>query len=244
MERFIHSNYRSMIENNYAEFVDGIRQKMDETGLATVGGFIDPAFLTELQASVEQLTPLCYKGGKRKYLVGNDLKDTGCWEVAFSEFMLKLSNDILRPFHVQVESGDIHPAMNILVGENGQDTVRGWHFDATYLTVAMPIVMPPPSAARDGKFRIWPNLRPFSQSKLQNKVYSALAQSSVFRRVAKSYDINFVPGSLYFFYGFRSYHGTAELDATQLRANCLINFGGPFFDLQKGKAIQYGRSGS
>ena len=130
--------------------------------------------------------------------------------------------------------------MNILTGEQGQDTVREWHFDATYLTIAMPVVMPPPSGERDGKFRIWPNVRPFSQNKLQHKLYCNLAKTGAFQKIARNYAVNFIPGSLYFFYGFRSLHGTDELDARQVRANCLINFGGPFFDLQKGKVIKYG----
>ena len=161
--------------------------------------------------------------------------------MAFSDFVIQLANDILAPFHVHLESSDIHPAMNILIGDQGQDTVRGWHFDATYLTIAMPVVMPSPNGTRDGKFRIWPNVRQFSQSSLQNKLYCNLFKLAAVRQLARSQAINFIPGNLYFFYGFRSYHGTEELDASQLRANCLINFGGPMFDLQKGKAIRYAR---
>jgi hypothetical protein len=155
--------------------------------------------------------------------------------------MLKLSNDILKNYNVELESSDIHPAMNILVGDMGQDRVRAWHFDATYLTIAMPVVMPPACGEGDGKFRIWPNVRPFSQKAWENKLYYGVARTSLFQRMAKNYAINFVPGSLYFFYGFRSYHGTDALDTQHLRANCLINFGGPFFDLKKGKVIKYDR---
>jgi hypothetical protein len=100
--------------------------------------------------------------------------------------------------------------------------------------------MPPPGD-RDGKFRIWPNVRPFSQSSWRNQLYCKLAKSGLLPRVAKNYAVNFIPGNLYLFYGFRSYHGTDSLDATQLRANCLMNYGGPFFDLQKGKPIRYAK---
>ena len=175
-------------------------------------------------------------------MAGADLKDTEFWEVAFSDFVVKIANDILNTFNIQIDPVDIHPAMNILIGDHGQDTVHAWHFDATYLTIAMPVVMPTPTGERDGKFRIWPNVRPFSQSKLQNKIYSNVVKTSLFQKMAHSYAINFVPGSLYFFYGFRSYHGTDDLDSRQMRANCLINFGGPFFDLQRGKVVKYNGS--
>jgi len=243
MERFINNSYHDVICNHYAGFVRGLRHTLDETGLAVLENFIHPDFLAELRASVDQLTPLCYQGGKRKPLIGVELQNTGFWEVAFSDFVIQLANDILAAFNVRIEPSDIHPAMNILIGENGQDAVKGWHFDATYLTMAMPVIMPS-AGAGDGKFRIWPNVRRFSQSAWQNRMYWNLAKIDLLRRLVKNHAINFVPGNLYFFYGFRSYHGTEDLDTRQLRANCLVNFGGPLFDLEKGKIVRYTRQGA
>jgi hypothetical protein len=242
MQRFINDCYREEIQKDYSGLVRRIRAAMDDKGLAILENFIHPDFLEELRSTVHRLTPVCYEGGKRKALIGADLQDTAFYEVAFSDFVIQLVNDILEARNIHVEASDIHPAMNILVGEQGQDTVRGWHFDATYLTVAMPVVMPAPGGVRDGKFRIWPNVREFSQSPFRNRRFSNLARIDLLRRMAKNFAIPFVPGSLYFFYGFRSYHGTEELDANQLRANCLINYGGPFFDLQKGKVVRYAKA--
>jgi len=239
MQRFINDCYHEEIRNDYAGLVRRIRTQIDETGLAVLDDFIHPDFLATLRAAVDQLTPVSYASGKRKPLVGTDLKDTPFYEVTFSDFVIQLANDILDAFNIHVEAADIHPVLGILVGEQGQDAVKGWHFDATYLTMAMPIVMPPPSSGGDGKFRIWPNVRPFSQSGWKNRLYWNLAKIALLRRIVKSRAINFVPGNLYFFYGFRSYHGTEELDTNQVRANCLMNFGGPFFDLQKGNVVRY-----
>jgi len=239
MERFINDCYHEEIRSDYAGFVRRIRVSIDETGMATLDGFIHPNFLAELRSTVDRLRPVCYQGGKRKSLIGADLKDTGFCEITFSDFLIRLANDILAPFNVKVEASDIHPAMSILIGEEGQDTLQHWHFDATYLSVAMPVVMPPPGGERDGKFRIWPNVRRFSQNQWLNRLYWNLAKFAFLRRMVRSYTINFTPGNLYFFYGFRSYHGPDELDPNLLRANCLINFGGPLFDLQKGKIIRY-----
>ena len=239
VERFINYRYQEKIRNDYGALVQGLRTTLDVTGLAVLENFIHPDFLAELQSSVDRLTPLCYVDGKRKPLIGAELENTGFYEVAFSGFVVQLANDILKPYNVSVEPSDIHPAMNILIGENGQDTVKSWHFDATYLTMAMPVVMPAASGDMDGKFRIWPNFRPFSQSQWRNRFYWKIAKIDLIRRMARNLAINFLPGNLYFFYGFRSYHGTEDLDTKSLRANCLINFGGPFFDLQKGKVVRY-----
>jgi hypothetical protein len=238
-QRFINDCYHEEIRNDYAGLVRRIRSQIDETGVGVLENFIHQDFLSTLRAAVDQFTPISYASGKRKPLIAEDLKDSVFYEVAFSDFVIQLANDILAPFNIHVEAADIHPVLGILVGEQGQDAVKGWHFDATYLTMAMPIVMPAPSGGGDGKFRIWPNVRRFSQRAWENRLYWNLAKIGLLRRMVKSFTINFVPGNLYFFYGFRSYHGTEELDTKRLRANCLINFGGPFFDLQKGKIVRY-----
>jgi hypothetical protein len=243
MPRFINDCYHEEILTDYARLVRRLRIAIDETGLAVLEKFIHPDFLAELRSSVDQLTPSCYEGERRKSLIGSDLQNTGFYEVAFSDFVIHLANDILEVFNIRIEAIDIHPAVSILIGEHGQDTVKGWHFDATYLSIAMPVVMPPPTGERDGKFRIWPNVRRFSQSPWRNRLYWNLAKIDYLRRMVKNYAINFIPGNLYFFYGFRSYHGIDELDTNKLRANCLINFGGPFFDLQKGKVVRYAKEG-
>jgi len=239
VERFINDQYQEKIRNDYTCLVRTIRTTLNNTGLAVLEDFIHPDFLAELQSSVDRLTPLCYVDGKRKSLIGYELENTVFYEVAFSGFVVQLANDILEPCNVSVDRSDIHPVLNILIGEHAQDTAKSLHFDATYLTMAMPVVMPSPNGDRDGKFRIWPNFRKFSQSPWRNRFYWWIAKIGLIRRMAKNLAINFLPGNLYFFYGFRSYHGTEDLDPKSLRANCLINFGGPFFDLQKGKVVRY-----
>lgn len=61
-------------------------------------------------------------------------------------------NDILEQFNVHVEPDEIHPVLNILAGEKGQDSLKGWHFDGTYLTIPMPIAMPPRAAIETASF--------------------------------------------------------------------------------------------
>jgi hypothetical protein len=241
MKQFVSAAYQEQVETNYQSLVRKVKRMLDQNGIATVEDFIDPGFLSRLQSSIQELTPMCYDGDKRRPLVGKDLEGTIFWDVTFSEFLMRFVNDLLADFRIYLEPEDVHPAINILIGE-GQDPVRNWHFDATYLTIAMPIVMPKPTAEQgDGKFRIWPNVRSFSQNRMLNKIYWNLAKINLLRRVTRNLAIHLVPGDLYFFYGFRCYHGVDELDPRELRANCLMNFGGPLFDLNRGKRIRYSR---
>jgi hypothetical protein len=239
--QFVDAAYQARIENDYSGLVRKLKRMLDHDGLATLEGFIAPGFLADLQASTKELIPKCYEGGKRRPLVGSDLEGTLFWEITYSEFLMRLVNDLLADFRIHLESGDAYPVLNILTSSKAQDAVEDWHFDATYITIAMPIIMPPPTAQGDGKFRIWPNVRPFSQSRMVDKIYWNLAKIDLIRRMTRNVAINLVPGNLYFFYGYRCYHGVDKLDASELRANCLMNFGGPLFDLDKGKKISYRR---
>jgi hypothetical protein len=60
--------------------------------VAVLESFIHPDFLATLRATVDQLTPVCYEGGKRKPLIAGDLKDTVFYEVAFSDFVIQLAS--------------------------------------------------------------------------------------------------------------------------------------------------------
>ena len=92
-ERYINDSYRDETTNDYKGFVQRVRAGIETEGIAVLKDFIHPDFLAELRASVEQLTPLCYRGDKRKYLSGPELKDTPFHEVTFSDFLIQLSND-------------------------------------------------------------------------------------------------------------------------------------------------------
>jgi hypothetical protein len=237
-ERFIAQAYRMRIQADYAGFVRELSGQL-ENGLATVANFLEPAFLAELQASIAPLTPRCYTGEARKPLNGDELAGTLFHEVTCARFLRRLANDLLAGLQVHLEPEDIYPVLNILIGAKGQQQVHDWHFDATYLTIAMPVVVPTPGTPLDGRFRIWPNVRQFSQNMLLNRIYWKAARLAIVRRVVRNFAINLIPGNLYFFYGFRCYHGVDSLDPNQLRAVCLMNFGGPLFDREKGKRLKF-----
>jgi hypothetical protein len=239
-ERFIAGAYRRQIRADYPRFVRELRGQL-ENGLATVENFIEPAFLAESQASIAPLAPRCYEGETRKPLNGDELAGTLFHEVAHAKFLRRLANDLLAGLKVYLEPQDIYPVLNILMGPKGQQQVHDWHFDATYLTIAMPVMVPTPGTPLDGKFRIWPNVRRFSQSLLLNRIYWSAARLAIVRRVVRSFAVNLIPGNLYFFYGFRCFHGVDALDPDQLRAVCLMNFGGPLFDREKGKRLKFPR---
>jgi hypothetical protein len=237
MNELIQAKHRLAFTNNHARFIREIKNDLDTRGIAVLPDFFTLAAMEKMREAVHDRYEICLGGPVRKPLVGGELEGSIFFEVAFSDFVQDVCNSIMRPFGYHVDRSDVHPALNILQGPKARDAIHGYHFDATFLTLAVPVIMPDPTSPRPGAFRIWPNVRRFSSGWLREKFYSRVMKTSWLRDLFPSLTVNFVPGNLYFFYGFRSWHGTGDLDDQSLRANCLINVGGPSFFRERKKTL-------
>jgi hypothetical protein len=233
----IQERHRAALAQDRASYLRAVKADLDTAGIAVLRDFFTLECLDRMREVVRQRYDYCLGGPARKALIGSDLEGTIFFDLAKSDLVQDLSNPILRPFGYQVDRSDVYPAMNILQGKKAQDAIHNYHFDATFLTLAVPVFMPDSSAPQRGSFRIWPNVRSFSTSWLLHKIWWRMMGTRWIRDRFRSVTVDFEPGSLYFFYGFRSWHGTCDLDDASLRANCLINVGGPLFYRDKKKSL-------
>jgi hypothetical protein len=220
------------IETDFEGVIRGLSRSLETDGIAHIEGFFNPDAIERMKAYALGKLELCTKG-KRTPLIGGDLEGTVFLDICRTDLIVKISNALIRRYGYRVESADIYPVLNILHGPDTQDAVRAFHFDASFLTAAIPVAMGGRSAINRGQFRIYPNVRKFSTSKVREKLYWAFMKQPLARRLVKHSFVDFEVGNLYFFYGFRSYHCTEPLDPDILRINCLLNIGGPFFDKTK-----------
>lgn len=239
MEELIQPEYRAALAADRRKFAHDIQRRLDEVGIATLPNFFTPAALQRMRDEVQAKYEICLGGPTLKPLYAEELAGTSFHEMAKSDFVQDVCNVILESFGYKIEKPDVYPVLNVLEGPKGLRNVNVFHFDATFITLAVPVVMPGPDATLRGPFRIWPNVRAFSTSWLKNKFFWRIMRLPRLRDRFRQLSVDFVPGNLYFFYGFRSWHGIGEFDGAQLRANCLINAGGPFFDRDKKAAGVY-----
>jgi len=236
-EEMIQPEYLPALLTDPRSLARRVKPELDTRGFAMLPGFFTPAALEVMRETAYQRREYCVGSEKRKPLIGAELQGTVFYQIAKSDWVQALSNPILRPFGYQVDKDDVYPAVGILQGSNSQDAVYDFHFDATCLTLAVPVIMPDASRPLHGSFRIWPNVRQFSTSWLKNKFYWRVMRTTWLRDRFRNFTVDFHPGNLYLFYGFRSWHGVDTLDETSLRVNCLINVGGPFFHQTKKKPL-------
>jgi hypothetical protein len=225
---------KQRMENDFDGFMRSVSRSLDTDGIAAIEGFFKPDALEQMKTYALGKLDFCTKG-KRTPLVGDDLKGTIFFDMAKSQLLVRISNALIQKFAYSVSAEDIYPVVNILHGPATQDGVHAFHFDASFLTAAVPVSMGDRSRVNRGQFRIYPNLRSFSTNWLLNKFYWNVMKLKLARDRLKHTFVDFEVGNLYLFYGYRSYHGTEPLDVDILRVNCLLNIGGPGFDETKKK---------
>jgi hypothetical protein len=237
MKEMIKPNYWAELHDDPRALARIVKHDLDAHGVAMLQDFFTPKALEVMRQTADERYEYCLGSEVRKPLIGEDLLSTVFFQIAKSDWVQAISNPILRPFGYRVDKDDVYCAMNILHGAKSRDGIYGYHFDATLLTLAVPVVIPDPTSERRGSFRIWPNVRRFSTGWFQEKYYWRIMRIQRLRDRFRTFTVDFRPGNLYLFYGFRSWHGVDDLDETSLRVNCLINVGGPYFHKAKGKLL-------
>jgi hypothetical protein len=237
MNEMIQPQYWVSIQNDPRAVARKVKHDIDTRGVAVLQDFFTPKALDLMRHTALERYEYCLGSEVRKPLIGDDLLGTIFFQIAKSDWVQAVSNPILRPFGYHVDKDDVYCAMNILHGAKSRDGIYGYHFDATLLTLAVPVIMPNPNSERRGPFRIWPNVRQFSTGWFQEKYYWRIMRVRRLRNRFPTFTVDFRPGDLYLFYGFRSWHGVDDLDETSLRVNCLINVGGPYFQKMKNKPL-------
>ena len=129
---------------------------------------------------------------------------------------------------------------------NGSDAYA-YHFDQYNLTALMPIETPMDNSADCGDLVIYPNFRKFSRNVVLNLIYKVIFQNGISSRLMRSKVavklfrariVKVKPGNLYFFYGYRTFHGNLPIDEKFRRMTALFHYNDPFSDNEIFKGLE------
>jgi len=132
-------------------------------------------------------------------------------------------------------SEQIFPVLRCVQGLSGLKESNCFHYDATLLTVLVPICIPHEERGR-GDLMIFANLRHVRATVLQNIIDKALVQNALSRRLITwaiqrgwltPKTLPLMPGTIYFFWGYRSLHANQPCSPDFRRATALLHFGDP-----------------
>lgn len=132
------------------------------------------------------------------------------------------------------ESGDIYNVLRVIAGPGGTSGSCEFHFDASVVTLLVPIFMPDPAKGPSGELITFANRRPYRRFAIANLAEKALVQNRLaWRRTAQELPANdsnvrlLQPGNMYLFWGYRTYHGNLPCAPDTLRATLLLHYGDP-----------------
>lgn len=228
MNNFVNLSYLEAAKS--PEKIKEWRYILDTKGYLRLKNFINPEGLAELKKIVKEARENQTDKTNSISLKKNELDGTILADFAHSDLLLNLSNEILstkkRP-GLPIPKEEVYPVLRILEKASGQKNTYKYHYDHTFLTIAVPIIIPEPPK-KTGPLIIYPNARTFNTWKIYRRlsalfIITSFIRDKIFKR--KRHEVIYNPGDIYLFYGYRSYHSTGELDPNELRAIALINLG-------------------
>lgn len=213
-------------------YLRGLRRELDRSGVLCLEGFLSPGALARLQDEVLELesqAEVSNAGGNHKYSVkGSLLEGTVIDELVHSPLIAALINGILHGdgrealIDAPIEASEIVPGINIM---RGPGDVTAFHFDGTFLNILVPVFIPAIEGPNRGQLTIYPNIRSFRKNLYDRLIVPVICRFGLFRLFFRSLEIDYRPGNVYLFYGYRSLHGVLSPAAAGLRCTTNMTVG-------------------
>jgi hypothetical protein len=132
--------------------------------------------------------------------------------------------------HPRCDPHDRHLDVSVRI-VNGPDLAQHplwFHYDATVVTMVIPVDIPADGPGNSGELVLFPNRRPFRRLATTNIVEKMVMQSDAYRRrvspAGATTMVTLEPGSAYVFSGYRSYHATMPCPAGMRGVTDLLHY--------------------
>tara|TARA_B100000780_G_C21028303_1_gene412253 strand:+ start:122 stop:982 length:861 start_codon:yes stop_codon:yes gene_type:complete len=221
-------------------------QEIDSIGIAEVENVIEPWVLSEANSYLisegEQMGVQSFsmRWNQMQPSVLTDLQKDSSLKRFFSRILINAGIDAKDDEY-------IHHVVRCTNGETNHADAYAYHFDQYNLTALMPIQTPIHPSADCGDLVIYPNFRRFSKNVAINLIYKTIFQNSISSilmrsklaiKLFKAQVIKVKPGSLYLFYGYRTFHGNLPIDKSFRRMTALFHYNDPFCDHEIFKRLE------
>jgi hypothetical protein len=213
-----------------------IADQLDETGVVCLENAVPAEWLADARAEVEDRL---LTHGERDHFIRSPQGEGHSAAEAFinSPAVLSLLGDIVRarfpegPADLEL----IGSALRVIAGPRREGDAFWFHYDASVVTMVVPIFLPDAEPGNAGELVGLFNKRPFRRFVLANIIDKAIGQSAFYRsRILRRLDrtgylqkVDMEVGNLYLFWGYRSLHGNMPCESGALRATLLLHFGRP-----------------
>jgi hypothetical protein len=208
---------------------------MNTFGFATLEDALTPGSLKDLRDYVERQAAR-HNNQYFAYHGFQALADSGLAVLGkATEFKAALAHMHRLGRGHDANSDEVFPVLRCVQGGSGRKESNSFHFDATLLTMLIPIYTPDQGEER-GDLMLFPNLRRVRNNVMLNIAEKVFFQNAATRKLVclgikhkwlKPTVLRIVPGNAYFFWGYRSLHANQACNPAFRRATALFHFGDP-----------------
>ena len=221
-------------------------EEIELKGVAKLSNIIQPWVIKDAKDYL--LTEGENLGVKSFSMRWNNMKPCVLTELQKDSGLKKLFSRILNFAGVNAKDDDyIHHVVRCTNGHTNRADAHAYHFDQYNLTALMPIETPMDANADCGDLIIYPNFRKFSRNLLTNLIYKIIFQNGISSRLMRTKIatnlfrariVKVKPGNLYFFFGYRTFHGNLPIEKKFRRMTALFHYNDPFCDNEIFKGLE------
>lgn len=214
--------------------LDELAYELNESGFGCIPNYLRSEDLTRMQDFVA--SAMERSGNEYTHFNGPDeVKGSGLDELGHcSRFTTLLFELYERCTGRKAPEQELYQVLRCLSGSTGQSNSMIFHYDSYVVTALLPVRIPQSGMA--GDLLMYPNTRPLRKTYirnavdkviLDNPVTQCMLRASVHTKRFSPIRIKLMPGSLYFFWGYRSIHTNEPCDPDKVRATALFHFANP-----------------
>ena len=134
-----------------------------------------------------------------------------------------------------IEHEDVYNVLRIIAGPDGASGSHEYHYDASVVTMVVPVLMPDYEPGRSGELVAFGNARGYRGSVLTNLAEKVAIQNRLGWKRARARIMGpqdphvrvLKPGNIYLFWGYRTLHGNLPCRPDIVRATMLLHYGNP-----------------
>lgn len=212
-----------------------IAGQIDAQGFSQINGALNASELqllrsyTEAQAKLHHGEYFAHHG--KQLLSQSPL--AALWES--TDFQQMLANLYRSATGVASASPQIFPVLRCVQGNQGRRESNSFHFDASLVTVLVPVFIPAEGPER-GDLMLFANVRNVRRNAVFNAIEKALLQNALSRKLLvmaiergwlKPETLTLKPGDIYVFWGYRTLHANKPCGPEVTRATAIFHFGDP-----------------
>ena len=212
-----------------------IVREMNSTGYSCITNFLAPEQLNTLQKQINDDAEK-HSGHYFAHHGGDAIENSLLGVLGAAPELREMLASIHQAGAGKASFSDaIFQVLRCVQGESGRRESNLFHYDASLLTVLLPIEIPQHGVDR-GDLIVFPNLRPvrsnvlfnvLEKTLLQNALSRRLISAAIRRNLVQPKKLQLVPGNLYLFWGYRTLHANEPCDPASRRATAIFHYGDP-----------------